>query len=102
MPERAAKLGKEMLDHLSQAAKGKPHIGEVRGLGMMIAVEFNDENGNPSKEWAEKVAARCFENKLLVLTCGTHGQAIRLIPPLNLSDGEAEQGLRILEKCLST
>lgn len=101
LPERAAKLGKEMLDHLCRAAKGKQHIGEVRGLGMMIAIDFNDEHGNPSKDWAEKVAARCFENKLLILTCGTHGQAIRLIPPLNLSDGEAEQGLSILEKCLT-
>ncbi|MBI4533551.1 MAG: aminotransferase class III-fold pyridoxal phosphate-dependent enzyme [Candidatus Melainabacteria bacterium] len=101
LPQRAAKLGQEMLDYLIKAAKGKEHIGEVRGLGMMIAIDFNDGHGNPSKDWAEKVANRCFDNKLLVLTCGSHGQAIRLIPPLNLSDAEANEGLRILEKCLS-
>lgn len=101
LPERAAKLGREILERLKKAAQGKQHIGEVRGLGMMIAIEFNDKNGHPSKELAEKVAARCFENKLLVLTCGSHGHVIRLIPPLNMSDEEAESGVKILEKCMS-
>jgi 4-aminobutyrate aminotransferase len=99
--EKAAKMGKEMLARLQKFAQGKKHIGEVRGLGMMIAIEFNDENGNPSKEWAEKVAAKCAENKLLILTCGSHGQVIRLIPPLNLSDADAQKGLDILEKCMT-
>lgn len=99
--QRAEQLGKSMLQRLKQFAKGKPHIGEVRGLGMMIAIEFNDEDGNPSKDWAEKVAQRCFEDKLLVLTCGSYGQVIRLIPPLNLSDKEAEEGLTILEKSMT-
>jgi 4-aminobutyrate aminotransferase len=101
LPERAAELGAQMLERLKKFAEGKSHIGEVRGLGLMIAVEFNDREGNPSKEIAEKVAAKCFENKLLVLTCGSHGHVIRLIPPLNISDEEAESGIKILEKCLT-
>jgi len=101
LAERAEKVGKMMLERLQKFAAGKKHIGEVRGLGLMIAVDFNDEKGGPSKELADKVAERCLENKLLVLTCGSHGQAIRLIPPLNLSDAEAEEGLNILEKAMT-
>ncbi|HEY9870767.1 MAG TPA: aspartate aminotransferase family protein [Candidatus Obscuribacterales bacterium] len=101
LPERAARLGAQMLERLTKFAEGKSHIGEVRGLGLMIAVEFNDREGNPSKEIAERVAAKCFENKLLVLTCGSHGHVIRLIPPLNISDEEAESGIKILEQCMT-
>jgi 4-aminobutyrate aminotransferase-like enzyme len=67
----------------------------------MLALEFNDENGNPSKEVADKVAARCLENKMLVLTCGSYGQVIRLIPALNISDGDAQKALEIIEKSVS-
>ncbi len=68
--ERSAKVGGEILARLKKFAQGKKHIGEVRGLGMMIGIEFNDEHGKPSKDIAEKVAEKCLENKLLVLTCG--------------------------------
>ena len=98
---RAAKLGAEMIERLQNFAKGKSHIGEVRGLGMMIGIEFNDEHGKPSKEIAERVAERCLENKMIVLTCGTHGQCIRLIPALNLSDADADKALSILENCMT-
>lgn len=98
--ERAAKVGQMMLNRLSEFAKEKPHIGEVRGLGLMIGIDFNDEGGAPGSKTAELVTRRCFENKLLVLTCGTYGHVIRLLPPLNITDSEIEQGLEILEKSM--
>lgn len=101
LPERAAKLGAEIVQRLKKFAQNRPYIGEVRGQGLMIGIEFNDEQGRPNKDMAEKVAERCFENKLLILTCGSHGQVIRLIPPLNMSDEEADKGLSILEKCMT-
>jgi 4-aminobutyrate aminotransferase len=101
LPERAAKLGATMLNELKDATKGFGHVGEVRGLGMMIAVEFNDKEGNPSKEITDNVAKRCLENKMLVLTCGSHGQVIRLIPPLNISDKDAQLALEILVKSMT-
>ncbi len=102
LPERAAKLGKEILERLRKSTAGNKHVGEVRGLGLMIAVEFNEKDGEPSHDIAEKVASKCFENKLIVLTCGTHGHVIRLIPPLNMSDAEMNQGLEILEKAIES
>ncbi len=101
LPERAYTLGKQIMDRLHAFAKDKAYIGEVRGQGLMIGIEFIDKDGKPSKEMAEKVAERCFENKLMILTCGNHGQVIRLIPPLNLSDAEVESGMSILEKAMT-
>lgn len=98
--ERAAKLGDMMMKRLREFAKDKPYIGEIRGRGLMIGIEFNDKDGEPSKELADKVAERCLENKMIILTCGVAGQVIRLIPPLTMSEEEAEKALEILEKSM--
>ena len=66
----------------------------------MIGIEFFDAQGKPSHDLAQAVIDKCFDNKLLVLSCGSFGQVIRLIPPLNLSLAEANQGLAILEKAI--
>jgi 4-aminobutyrate aminotransferase len=100
LPQRAAELGKSILARLSKLKQTSKHVGDVRGLGLMIAIEFQEANGEPSHDIAEKVATYCLENKLIVLTCGTHGHVIRLIPPLNMSDEEAEKGLAIIEKAV--
>ncbi len=99
--ERSAKLGQHMQDRLRKTLANNPRVGEVRGLGMMIGIELNEADGSPSHDLAELVAQKCFQNKLLVLTCGSHGHVLRLIPPLNISDDEANQGLDILEKAIS-
>ena len=100
LADRAADLGKRMLTRLTKLTSHK-NVGEVRGLGLMIAIELQEADGSPSHDLAEKVAATCLQNKLLVLTCGTHGHVIRLIPPLNMSEQEAEQGMSIIEKAIS-
>lgn len=100
--DRAATVGKQIVERLSKLTTTNKHVGEVRGLGLMIGIELNDAKGKPSKELTDKVAAKCLEEKLIVLTCGTHGQVIRLIPPLNLSDKEVDQALGILEKAIAS
>jgi 4-aminobutyrate aminotransferase len=94
--ERSAVKGAEIMKRLRDAAKKMPHVGEIRGLGMMIGIEFVDEHGKPSKYHAEKVAEKCLEQKMIVLTCGLGGQVIRLIPPLNISDEDCDKALDIL------
>jgi 4-aminobutyrate aminotransferase len=98
--DRSKKLGAEFVKHLKEMTKNVPYVGEIRGRGMMIAIEFNDKHGAPCKETADRIAERCIENKLLVLTCGMHGQVMRLMPPLNLSDSELEKALELLQKSL--
>lgn len=99
--ERAAKLGDDIQKRFKKFAEKHKHIGEVRGRGLMIGIEFNDENGEPSKEIADQVAAKCLEQKLIVLTCGNRGQVIRLIPPLNITDADAEKACENLEKAMT-
>ena len=99
--ERAEKVGEMIMGRLKKFAAGKDYIGEVRGRGLMIGIEFNDKNGGPSKELADKVAERCLEHKMIVLTCGNAGQVIRLIPPLNISDADAQKACDILEKAMT-
>jgi 4-aminobutyrate aminotransferase len=101
LPQRAEKLGKEIKDRLTKFAKKIKHIGEVRGRGLMIGIEFDDAKGGPSKEIADAIVQKCLEKKLLVITCGTSGQVIRLMPPLTLSDSEAEKACEILEQCMT-
>jgi 4-aminobutyrate aminotransferase len=99
LAQRAADLGKHMLARLSKLTSHK-NVGDVRGLGLMLAIEFEDESGQPSHDIAEQVAKACLDNKLIVLTCGTHGHVVRLIPPLNMSDDEAENGMSVIEKVI--
>lgn len=100
LPQRAAELGKRMMTRLQKLTQSSKHVGEVRGMGLMIAIEFQEANGEPSHDIAEKVAKFCLDNKLIVLTCGTHGHVIRLIPPLNMSDEDADKGMDIIEKAV--
>lgn len=102
LTERAAKLGKEILERLQKALSGIAQVGEIRGLGLMVGIELVNKEGQPCHDTAEAVVQKCFENKLLVLTCGSHGHVIRLIPPLNMSDVEMAQGLDVLEKAIKS
>ena len=73
-------------------------IGEVRGIGPMLAFEFAER----TPDRAAAVVAAAFENGLLLLACGIYGNVIRLLPPLTISDADLEQGMAILEKALAS
>ena len=98
--KRAEKLGNQIISRLQKFAAGRQHIGDIRGRGLMIGIEFIRPDGEGSRPIAKHVMQRCLENKLLVLNCGEHGQVIRLMPSLNISDSEIEKACEILEKCM--
>jgi 4-aminobutyrate aminotransferase-like enzyme len=76
-----------LLGRLREAGRDNPAVVEVRGVGLMIGVEL--VNGDV----ASRVQRECFGNGLLVLTCGTQDQVLRLVPPLTVSDREVARGL---------
>ena len=80
-----------------------PGIGDVRGPGLMIGVEFVKDRatGEPDGATAEAVAARATEAGLILLTCGVDHQVIRWIPPLDVTVPEVEEALRIFEGALA-
>jgi 4-aminobutyrate aminotransferase len=90
--ERAEEVGQFVRSRLEQLAEQHESIGEVRGLGSMLAIEFVERSGEVSKS----VTTRARENGLLLLSCGLYGNVIRLLPPLTASDEELERGLDIL------
>jgi 4-aminobutyrate aminotransferase len=78
-----------------------PTIGDVRGLGLMNAIEMVDEQGQPNPKLANIITERLRERKILVLTCGVKGQAIRFIPPLNIDQNLLKEFFDVLEEVLS-
>jgi 4-aminobutyrate aminotransferase / (S)-3-amino-2-methylpropionate transaminase / 5-aminovalerate transaminase len=90
-------LGQRLRGRLDALAARHEQIGEVRGLGPMLALELRAQ----SPELAGLVTAAAFERGLLLLSCGLYGNVIRLLPPLTVTDEELERGLGLLEESLA-
>jgi 4-aminobutyrate aminotransferase/(S)-3-amino-2-methylpropionate transaminase len=100
--ERARVLGELMMPRLRKLATAVSAIGEVRGRGAMVGIEFVGDDGiTPDREVTGRVLRRCHAAGLLVLTAGTYGNVIRLLPPLVISDELLEEGLAILEEAVT-
>jgi 4-aminobutyrate aminotransferase/(S)-3-amino-2-methylpropionate transaminase len=95
--ERADEVAELVRRRLQAFAGEHDEIGEVRGLGSMLAVEFAERSGEVSK----RVTTSAREDGLLLLSCGLYGNVIRLLPPLTASDEELERGLEILGRALA-
>ena len=93
---RAEELGETLRAGLEGIAERVPGIGEVRGLGPMLALELEEQT--PAR--AQATVAAAHERGLVLLTCGTYGNVIRILVPLVVSDEDVERGLEILEESL--
>lgn len=92
--ERSAKLGAEIVNRLQNSVGHLPGIVEVRGVGMMIGIEFDSQS---AAYFVPKIKSKALENGLLIMNCGVSGQTIRLMLPLNIQDDVLDKGLTILE-----
>jgi len=100
--ENAARLGEKLLARLQGLQQRYPCVGDVRGLGLMVGVEFVVPGGRtPDKDRAKDVQRACLEAGLLLLTCGTDDNVIRWIPPLVIGEKELEEALDIFEHSLA-
>lgn len=99
--DNAREVGDYTLDALSEIMVRHPSIGEVRGMGLMIGVEFVKDRA--TKEYAahlrDRVVDLAFERGLLLLGCGK--SVIRFSPPLNTSTAQMDEGLGIFEDALT-
>jgi len=99
--ERAAFIGSTLQARLSTLQAQVSALGDVRGAGAMVGLEFVREDGHtPDHEFVGAVVALARENGLILLPTGTYGNVIRLLPPLRLADEELEAGLEILERAI--
>ena len=100
--ENAAAMGDVLMSGLRQLQASHPEIGEVRGRGLMVAAEFTDPQGEPWTERAKAVVLAAYEQGLLLLTCGTYDNVIRVIPPLVVNASQVEEGLAKLEAAVES
>jgi 4-aminobutyrate aminotransferase len=98
---RAATLGRKIIGGLTEAAEPLPAAGQVRGKGLMFALDLVDPaTGQPSSALAARMLEETRERGLLVGKGGLYGHTLRMAPPLTLSDAEADEGLGILTAAL--
>ncbi len=101
---RSAALGKRLTQRLRQLAETTPCIGDVRGLGPMVAIElFKDkERRNPDPETTAAIVARAADRGLILLSCGVYGNVIRILVPITASEAIVDEGLDILENAMES
>lgn len=100
---KAARLGERLRSRLVALAERCAAIGEVRGLGAMVAIELvkDRKTKEPAKELAGKLQAAALQRGLLLLTAGTYGNVIRILVPLTVEDAVLDEGLIVLERTLT-
>ena len=102
LPARALKVGEILTQRLRKLQAEFTCVGEVRGLGAMVAMELvrNRDAHAPDADLAKALVQRAAANGLVLLSCGLYGNVIRLLVPLTASDAIITEGMDIIEKSL--
>lgn len=99
--QRSRDVGERLTAALKAMAARHACIGDVRGLGAMVAIELfkNGDVKQPDADLAKRVTAEAATRGLILLTCGTYGNVIRILVPLTASDALLDEGLAIMADC---
>ncbi len=102
LAERACEIGKTVTDRYLSWKEKYSCIGDVRGLGAMIGIEFvkDSESKKPDAELTSALVQECAKNGLLVESAGIYGNVIRFLAPLVITDEQLEAGLKIFENAI--
>jgi 4-aminobutyrate aminotransferase len=100
MLENTRLCGEKLMNQLRRIQLDFPVIGDVRGLGLMVGVEFRHPDRTPDKSTTKAVVQACFDRKLLLLTCGTYDNVIRWIPPLIVTGTQIDEAMDIFVDAL--
>jgi 4-aminobutyrate aminotransferase len=100
IPERATALGASTMQRLRSWQAWAPALADVRGLGLMIGLEFLHADRTPAADVVTAVRKLALQSDLLLLSCGTDENVIRLVPPLTIPEAELSRGLDVLERSL--
>ena len=102
LPERGAKLGEQLKCVLNGLKPRVKQIADVRGLGAMVAVEFNDAHGEPDADFTKRVQAEALKRKLILLTCGVNANVVRFLFPLTTPQAVFDEAMDILTESLTS
>jgi 4-aminobutyrate aminotransferase len=105
LPQRGAQLGMQLKAQLESMCKDVPQIADVRGLGAMVAVEFNKagsngESAQPDADFTKRVQAEALRRNLILLTCGVNANVMRFLYPLTIPQAQFDEALKILREAL--
>jgi len=102
MLAKSVALGQKLKSRFEKWQKEFNLIGEIRGLGAMLGLEFvKGENKEPAADAAKQLADFCLHKGLLILVCGSYGNIVRILAPFVITDEQLEQGLAIMEEGLA-
>lgn len=97
----AEAMGARLRSGLEEVAAKTPAIGDVRGLGLMLASEFVTEDGEPDPATAARVQRAAVDEGLLLLLCGAWNHVVRMIPALVVDEAAIDEGLRAWSAAVS-
>jgi 4-aminobutyrate aminotransferase/(S)-3-amino-2-methylpropionate transaminase len=102
--ERAERIGETIRGRMTGWQERHPQIGDVRGLGAMLALELvhDPDTKDPAPELASRVAEECARRGLLILKAGVHSNCLRVLCPLVITDGELSEALDAWEDALAS
>jgi 4-aminobutyrate aminotransferase-like enzyme len=101
LPERGATLGERLKAELESLRSEVPQIADVRGLGAMVAVEFNRAGTvEPDADMTKRVQAEALQRGLILLTCGVNANVVRFLFPLTITEPVFAEALAILRESL--
>ncbi len=100
--EKSAKMGKVLRSRLDELKDKYEIIGDVRGLGPMLAMEFvtDKKSKTPNPDASSKVIKGCLSSGLMILKAGLYNNCVRLHPPLTIEEDILDSGMNILEKAI--
>tara|TARA_Y100000748_G_scaffold77894_1_gene64369 strand:+ start:13730 stop:15004 length:1275 start_codon:yes stop_codon:yes gene_type:complete len=98
---RSRTVGEILTARLSALAADDKRIGDVRGLGAMVACELFTADGAPDAELTGRIVAAARDKGLILLSCGQYGNVIRILVPLTATDVELNAGMDIIAECFA-
>lgn len=99
--EKAEKLSETLAARLEKWQADFEIVGDLRGIGAMRGLALVKKDGSPAADETKQLAKFCLEKNLIILTCGTRGNVIRLLMPLVITDEQLEKGLSTIEQGLA-
>ncbi len=100
LPENAARIGAFIVKGLEQLRQEATGIIDIRGRGLMLAIEFVRPDGSPDAARVKAVIRTALEKGLILIGGGLHGNVLRIAPPLILNKAQAKEGLELLWECV--
>lgn len=97
---RGEKNSARMVKKLNDLKKKYEFIGDVRGLGYMLAIEFVGKNRKQDRERCDAFLKATLEGGLILINCGADGNIVRILPPITSTDREIDEGMNIIEKAI--